>query len=149
FPALHRTAEMLGEALNEASAEVAEGRIAAARRALVQTGSAILGSASHRGGTSPRPADVSPTHASLLPDKPLSQHPQKQDGARDGQRWVSVQASTIDALCDRMSELAAAFGWLQKELRSELVGKDDQTARVGITNSLLHYRELLDSCVDA
>ncbi len=135
FPTLNRVAESLNEALSESSAEVAEGRLSKARRVLAGSDTA----------TSKAPEAT----ATAAPGGSQSVPAIKQPDGRDGQRWVSVQATTIDRLCDRMSELSAAFGLLQGQLRADRSEENGRGTRVALVNSLLHYRELLDSCVDA
>src|SRR5690606_16600348 len=66
---------------------------------------------------------------------------------RERQRWVQVDASLIDALCDQVSELVAAFGRLQGSVAPLCEGRDART-RVGISGQFEACRSLLDGAVE-
>lgn len=66
----------------------------------------------------------------------------------DEQRWVSVEASTVDDLCDRVTALAEGLGRLQRQMLSELDKPRSELGRATIVDSFLEYRQLLEACVD-
>lgn len=64
-------------------------------------------------------------------------------------RWVSVEASRIDALCELVTELTEGLGRLQREVSQQLPTGSARALRINVDESFSQYRTLLDSCVDA
>lgn len=60
-------------------------------------------------------------------------------------RWVQIDATLVDALCEQMSELATSFGRLQSELAREQEGTP---AGRGLGSRLSACRELIDGAVN-
>jgi chemotaxis protein histidine kinase CheA/ActR/RegA family two-component response regulator len=58
-------------------------------------------------------------------------------------RWVQIDASLVDALCEQMSDLASSFGRLQSDLAA-----DREEASTTVAARLAACRELLDGAVD-
>ncbi len=130
FDRLHGAANALREALNESDAKSAEAQLAPVLASLM---AATPGEVTRRG--------------SSLPPAMIASTPPEDSTPRAVKRWVQVEASTIDELCDQITELADSYGRLRSMLTSSLVARG-ATEASAFANDVLEHQTLLERCVD-
>ncbi len=67
--------------------------------------------------------------------------------SREQERWVSVQATAVDDLCERVTSLAEGLGRLQRQVMSSAPG-GGQMRQAALTDAFVEFRSLLEACVD-
>jgi chemotaxis protein histidine kinase CheA len=139
FPQLGAAVQALGRALGTPSAGGGDGSEGGAARHL--RGRAVAprdGSPDDVSGEKPSPGLVSREDEST-----------REDGGRRTERWVQVEATTVDRLCERVTELAANFGRLQHVVNGEFARQGGHSEKSSTADAFERHRELLDACVDA
>lgn len=102
--------------------------------------------------SSPQPVPATtPTTGPDEPALPTTTAAEAEEGRRRGKadRWVQVNASVVDALCEEMSNLASSFGRLQELAKQSISGASTQhSVRTALGSSFAECAELLSGCVD-
>lgn len=152
MPRLIAAVDAINEALEDDASEAAAGeRLLRWQRELAAP--AAESASATQSTTAPESPDDeadSAAHASLEPHPEVSSAPgaAKTEAPRRARRWVQIDASVIDELCERMGGLAAEFGRLSARTAAQLSApRGDGAASAELLHDFARCRGSLDDCM--